>query len=174
MQEQMFFSESNNDTLYYTFGGTTPDDIIDYFCRAADDFEYIKLNKNKTNSTISIFDSVEFRIRINSRTQCLDTENPLAIEYVSQIPGASLTKGVAHFPLLTTQDALPTIKEMVQCIYAELKSKAGGRMFGCCNSYVQCSDAGYCLHLKDREYWGCCYRKNLEAGRIFYGKNKNI
>ena len=36
----------------------------------------------------------------------------------------------------------------------------------------QCrADAGHCLHLDDEEYWGCCYRKNLEAGCIFYGRN---
>lgn len=46
--------------------------------------------------------------------------------------------------------------------------------FACCNSFVQCSDARECLHAKDRNYNGCYYRKNLEAGRIFYGKNRNI
>ena len=46
--------------------------------------------------------------------------------------------------------------------------------FACCNSFVQCSDAKRCLHEDDRDYNGCHYRKNLEAGRIFYGKNKNI
>ena len=46
--------------------------------------------------------------------------------------------------------------------------------FACCNSFVQCSDAKACLHAKDRNYNGCYYRKNLESGRIFYGKNRNI
>ena len=46
--------------------------------------------------------------------------------------------------------------------------------FACCNSFLQCSDAKECLHAKDRNYNGCYYRKNLEAGRIFYGKNRNI
>lgn len=46
--------------------------------------------------------------------------------------------------------------------------------FACCNSFLQCSDAKRCLHEKDRNYNGCYYRKNLEAGRIFYGKNRNI
>lgn len=46
--------------------------------------------------------------------------------------------------------------------------------FACCNSFLQCSDAMKCLHEKDRTYNGCYYRKNLEAGRIFYGKNRNI
>lgn len=46
--------------------------------------------------------------------------------------------------------------------------------FGCCNDHVSCSDAGKCLHSDDRFYNGCQYRENLEAGRIFYGKNRNV
>ncbi len=45
--------------------------------------------------------------------------------------------------------------------------------FGCCSSYRACSDAGKCV-IADRDYSvNCLYRKNLEAGRIFYGKNAN-
>jgi hypothetical protein len=43
--------------------------------------------------------------------------------------------------------------------------------FGCCSKYIECSDIRECLHKDDPEFSGCMYRKNLEAGRIFYGKN---
>ena len=46
--------------------------------------------------------------------------------------------------------------------------------FACCNDFERCSDAGKCLKTENRMYNGCLYRKNLEAGRIFYGKNKTI
>ena len=43
--------------------------------------------------------------------------------------------------------------------------------FGCCSRYRACSDARCCV-ISDRDYSSfCLYRKNLEAGRIFYGKN---
>ena len=48
------------------------------------------------------------------------------------------------------------------------------RSYGCCFRFTECSDAKKCTH-PDRIFAiGCMYRKNLEAGRIFYGKNKNI
>lgn len=47
-------------------------------------------------------------------------------------------------------------------------------IFGCCNDHVKCSDVGKCLHDDDRFYNGCQYRSNLESGRIFYGKNRNV
>lgn len=45
--------------------------------------------------------------------------------------------------------------------------------FGCCSRYRNCSDTGVCLipHLDYSK--NCTYRKALEAGRIFYGKNAN-
>lgn len=46
--------------------------------------------------------------------------------------------------------------------------------FGCCHLFTECSDACKCLH-RDNDYAkGCEYRKNLEAGRIFYGVNRNV
>ena len=46
--------------------------------------------------------------------------------------------------------------------------------FGCCNDFNRCSDALKCLHTDDPFYRGCGYRRNLENGRVFYGKNRTI
>ncbi len=44
----------------------------------------------------------------------------------------------------------------------------------CCGYYVKCSDARKCVHPNPYESIGCRYKQNLLAGKIFYGKNKNI
>ncbi len=46
--------------------------------------------------------------------------------------------------------------------------------FGCCGKFEECSDAKRCLHENQLYSKACAYRKNLEAGNIFYGKNRNI
>lgn len=44
----------------------------------------------------------------------------------------------------------------------------------CCSLYQQCSDVKACV-LEDKELaLRCGYRKILNSGRIFYGKNRNI
>ena len=44
----------------------------------------------------------------------------------------------------------------------------------CCSRYMECSDAKACVH-PDKEFaLGCGYRKILNSGRIFYGKNRNV
>jgi hypothetical protein len=46
---------------------------------------------------------------------------------------------------------------------------------GCCSSCIKCSDAKECVHKDDIPslYKSCTYRRHLEAGRIFYGANRN-
>ena len=40
--------------------------------------------------------------------------------------------------------------------------------FGCCDKYKECSEAKKCLHRNQFYAKACWYRKNLEAGKIFY------
>ena len=47
-------------------------------------------------------------------------------------------------------------------------------MFGCCSRFVECSDARKCVHENKLFSMACHYRHNLDNGRIFYGKNKNV
>ena len=46
--------------------------------------------------------------------------------------------------------------------------------FGCCSEFVKCSDAKKCVHSNRLYSTVCAYRHNLESGRIFYGKNRNV
>ncbi len=46
--------------------------------------------------------------------------------------------------------------------------------FGCCSRFEECSDAKKCVHPNKLFSMACQYRHNLDSGRIFYGKNKNI
>lgn len=46
--------------------------------------------------------------------------------------------------------------------------------YGCCSRFIECSDALKCLNPDKKLAKGCQYKENLELGKIFYGKNKNI
>ena len=46
--------------------------------------------------------------------------------------------------------------------------------FACCSSFEKCSDALKCVHENKLYSKACMYRDNLDSGRIFYGKNRNI
>ena len=44
----------------------------------------------------------------------------------------------------------------------------------CCSLYEQCSNAKTCVHEDKKFALRCGYRKILNAGKVFYGKNRNI
>lgn len=61
------------------------------------------------------------------------------------------------------------VRALLNTIYA---SSFNYPSFGCCGKYNECSDAGHCLHA-DILYASaaCQYKRNLDAGRVFYGQN---
>lgn len=42
---------------------------------------------------------------------------------------------------------------------------------GCCSKYEECSDLGHCINPNTDIFMSCAYRRNLEQGKIFYGKD---
>lgn len=72
-----------------------------------------------------------------------------------------------YFPLEST-----TLKDyLYQILEYQLKAFKPSNCFGCCSRYIQCSDLKKCTHPQNFYAKACYYRQNLEAGRIFYGKN---
>lgn len=47
----------------------------------------------------------------------------------------------------------------------------GGSVFACCHLYRECSNAKRCLSTDQEKAKLCAYRKNLEIGNIYFGKN---
>ena len=67
---------------------------------------------------------------------------------------------------------VPYIRRVTEYAVKNYVSKASS--FGCCSFFNECSDAKKCVLDNKLFSKACLYRKNLDAGRIFYGKNKNI
>lgn len=159
----------------YAFGGSDYETIYrSILDMTGEDEKNIILKLNKTVTSIFMFGSLAFSIRIKSRTQRLDTKIDAAREYVDRIDGASYSSETSHFPIATSPEACAAVADMVNAVCNELREAVTGVPFGCCNDFILCSDARRCLKAKDPDYNGCQYRKNLEAGRIFYGKNRNV
>lgn len=70
-----------------------------------------------------------------------------------------------------SSDMLDFIRSIVMQGLAHYESTSS---FACCSQFIRCSDEKKCVHVNKLYSKGCMYRANLEAGRIFYGKNRNI
>lgn len=65
---------------------------------------------------------------------------------------------------------LKFLDEFYKKFYEDCSSKD----IGCCSHYEECSDVGHCVNTDIETVISCAYRQNLNAGKIFYGENKNI
>lgn len=102
-----------------------------------------------------------------------------AFESVGACQGADVRRGKAQSAnscVLFIPDDLavfvPYVQKVMDYALANYKSKASP--FGCCDKFNKCSDLKHCVHDNLLFSKACIYRSNLDAGRIFYGKNRNI
>ena len=73
---------------------------------------------------------------------------------------------------LDSEELLPYIERMMRYRLTQYKSKEP--TYGCCHLYEKCSDAKRCISKEKFYATVCAYKRNLDAGRIFYGRNRNI
>ncbi|MCR5201477.1 MAG: hypothetical protein K6D02_00090 [Lachnospiraceae bacterium] len=70
-----------------------------------------------------------------------------------------------------SKNLLPYIKDNALYSLANYTSKSS---FSCCSYFEKCSNEGKCVHENKLYSTGCSYRRFLEVGKIFYGKNRNV
>ena len=88
-----------------------------------------------------------------------------------------LINGMIYFPALGSAgvfdpNCLPS--DFQKTLVNQLESSYSPDSFGCCGSYLQCSNEKHCIHENPYYASGCMYKKNLDAGKIFYGVNRNV
>jgi hypothetical protein len=84
-------------------------------------------------------------------------------------------KELARYDVLIRIDSeglLPYLERLMRYRLMQYKSKES--TYGCCHLYEKCSDARKCISKNKIHATVCAYKKNLDKGRIFYGRNRNI
>ena len=112
------------------------------------------------------------------RTKNIDCFNDFITTHEAQVSAAEdqlaeETKEWSRIPITSIDDVLALTKPL-SIVFILVLSELGGERFGCCARYVQCSDEKKCVNPDFLLSLACAYKRHLEAGRIFYGKNKNI
>ena len=69
---------------------------------------------------------------------------------------------------------LHDIELMKEALIIILKEFPVPYTFDVCSRYEQCSDALMCLHPDPQHARECSYKKKLERGIVFFGKNRSI
>ena len=67
--------------MIYTFDTLKPKEIFQKICSIVGNNQDVTINEAKTTTSIFFYGEKMFSIRINSKTQCLDTEEKFVFEY---------------------------------------------------------------------------------------------
>ena len=86
---------------------------------------------------------------------------------------SSYKDGSVKLPINASFD-YPLFISLMSKLARERYEASLSNSFACCNDFINCSNELCCLKADDPDYKGCLYRKNLEAGRVFYGVNAGI
>lgn len=121
------------------------------------------------NFTILNFKKVSPRIELsirNDQFDAIDLPDTAKDKVLKSSPGF-------HFVSFCPEDESIYAYISHNIIYCLANYKSSSS-FGCCSKFIECSDLKKCVHENKIYSMGCKYRMNLEFGKIFYGKNRNI
>lgn len=139
------------------------------------DTNTVTLKINKSFATVFMFKRAAFSVRIDDKHLYLESSLEPAFDHLSNMPGTVRLKNTARFPLCLSDAYSKAMSDLLMSLYEYCAGQMNDySMMACCNDFINCSDQMQCIHKYDPDYAGCWYRKNLENGRIFYGKNKNM
>lgn len=83
------------------------------------------------------------------------------------------TKGGNRFALNDIIDT-PGFFAYLRLLKEHFFRKVSAEPAACCNSYLHCSDQLACIKQHSLVAVSCYYRRNLEKGKVFYGKNRTV
>lgn len=135
--------------------------------------EHIKVANTKGYIAIKAKSFIAAKITVRKSSVKIEVKS----EFASLFSGLEIeddAKEALSRIVLRNVDEVFNFIPQLSIIAVETLAKFGGESFGCCGRYEECSDARQCLHPDKLYARACAYRKNLENGKIFYGKNKTI
>jgi len=138
---------------------------------------FVSFKENQTGDTFYLGNSALIIIRQTSKSQRILIKDTLYKKvdsgFLSSLPLLDLKSDPLYVKIDTQlgDDMANAIRPYLEKAIEDYKPP---KSFACCSRYVQCSDAKKCIHPQQVYAKQCWYRENLENGKIFYGKNKNV
>lgn len=160
------------------------DKIITQIKHYVDEQHHSDLNAvdTKFGFSVKLYSSVLLRIYTDKKStyRIEFIKNKELAEYFSNVKIATEKEDVYQIDIDKNEkaiiDSIKKLEEPIEIQANRIISNIRVESFGCCSHYIECSDAKTCVmaNMGKGFYKGCQYKQNLEAGKIFYGKNANI
>ena len=125
-------------------------------------------------TSVSFGSLTAFRLRLRGGQHYISVPSSFADLIPDGFPRKQVAAEPKYIRLLVGEDyPLPSYTNFLCTIAGETVNRYP-KEWDCCSRYLECSDAKACIHPDKAFALGCGYRKVLNSGRIFYGKNRNV
>lgn len=132
----------------------------------------LRFVENKNNSSIYYANNLICSINITSKSKYMSFDVKHISLFADDFETKQVKSDASHFRFLFS--SLDDIKRMKDNFIIILQSITTASTFDICSRYEQCSDERRCVHPDQVHALECSYRRKLQDGVIFYGKNRNV
>jgi len=134
----------------------------------------IKLKSQKNFSTLWICNIAVIRFYENNNDNIIAVADSFLEMFNLDSDNFKIKEGQAWTTINFNYETQNRIIENIESVFNKCYKESATDIFGCCSRYEQCSDEMKCVHPDKEHARGCMYKVNLDNGKIFYGKNRNI
>jgi hypothetical protein len=133
-----------------------------------------EIRQNKGFETILFCNSAVIRIKnLKNGLTNLDLSKE-CIDLIKLHNRVRYTKSEVNWgKLVFNENTAKLIVDNIETVFKQCYMNESVDTFGCCSRYLACSDEKQCIHPDIKFAEGCMYKRHLDSGRIFYGKNRN-
>ena len=137
----------------------------------------ITIKKNLNTYSFYTYDNVLLRYVPKKTKTTIDIRylNPEQLNsIIKKFPNARFKNDTTDIYIhvdISELDDIKLLKQEILNIHKFLFLNESVDTFGCCSRYIECSDNKKCVCTDLLFRLGCQYKKNLDDGKIFYGKN---
>jgi hypothetical protein len=146
-------------------------ELLPRLAELADMAKKIEVKRNADYLSLKAGSAIAARILIRRNGVFLEIKSKHK-DLFSSLEQKPLSAGMLRITFRSLDELLVFSNELCTMAVKELSSLSG-EGFACCHLYEECSNARRCIQPSNLFSLACYYRRNLEQGKIFYGKNRN-
>ena len=125
-------------------------------------------------STVSIVNFTAFRLHLRGKIHYISVPKVFSDLIPDDFPQKQLKSDTKYTRILIdSKHPVESYTDFLVRITGETINRYP-KEWSCCSRYLECSNAKTCIHPDKTLALACGYRKILNSGRVFYGKNRNI
>jgi len=135
----------------------------------------ITFNENKTYSVVKFRSFLAFRLHLRGKKYYIAVPTIVSKELSANNDWYQIKSepSFIRIPLYSVAIDKALFSDILLPILLSTIDRCQ-KEFDCCSRYLDCSNAKMCIHPDPSFAIKCGYKKTLESGTIFFGKNRNV